>query len=541
MSASSKKKLRNEQEAVQMTERQLAEQKEARKVKMYTIGFVTVIALFLVIAIVIGVSQGIANSGTRERGTVALTVGDREVSSAELNYFFIDTVNNFNNQYGAYAAMFGLDPSKPLNEQVVDPETGKTWADDFLDSAKNNAKSVYTLVAAANEAGHTLNEDEKAQVDMMMSNLDLYGQMSGQGSAKNYLKALYGAGSNLETYRTYVEDSILAESYQRAYAESLVYEDADLREAEKDNFHQYSAFTYNQYYVSASEFLTGGTTAEDGTVTYSDEEKAASVEAAKEAADSLTSATSVEDLDAAIAALPINADNAGAASTAMTDNPYTSITADVAAWLSEDGRKTGDVTVIPNVSADPEGTETVNGYYVVCFGSVNDNAFPLVNVRHILVNFEGGTPDENGQVVYSDEEKAAAREKAEDLLAQWESGDKTEDSFAALATENTQDPGSKDNGGLYENVYPGQMVPSFNDWCFDEARKPGDTGIVESTYGYHVMFYCADSDVTFRDFQIENELKNQDMDAWYTGLMDAATVTDGDFSLLRTDLVLGAR
>ena len=545
MSASSKKKLRNEQQSVQMTERQLAEQKEAKKVKMYTIAFTAVMVVLLVVAITVGVTKAYSNSGTRERSTIALTVGEHQLNSAELNYFYIDAVNNFNNQYGAYAAMFGLDLSKPLDEQVSNPETGATWADDFLDSAKGNAKAVYALVDAANAAGHTLSEEDQQHVDAVIDNLELYGQMSGQGSAKNYIRALYGPGSSVDSYRSYVENSILAESYQHAYSDSLVYEDADLREAEKENYNKYSAFTFNQYYAAASDFVTGGTADEEGVITYSDEEMAASVKAAEEAANSLLNVTSVEELDKAIAGLSSNADKEGVASTANVEVPYGSVNTMIVDWLADESRKEGDVTVIANesTSADAEGKETttVNGYYVVYYISTNDNTSPLANVRHILVNFEGGTPDANGQVTYSDEEKAAAKAKAEGLLNEWKAGEATEDSFAALAAENTQDPGSKDNGGLYEDVYPGQMVPSFNDWCFDEARQPGDTGIVESNYGYHVMFYSADSETTFRDFQIRSELLQADMDAWYKGLVEAETVTDGDFSLIRTDLVFGAR
>ena len=67
MSASSKKKLRNELEAAKLTERQLAEQKEAKKLKLYTTAFVVVLAAILVIAITIGVTQFISTSGMRER------------------------------------------------------------------------------------------------------------------------------------------------------------------------------------------------------------------------------------------------------------------------------------------------------------------------------------------------------------------------------------------------------------------------------------------------------------------------------------------
>ena len=62
--------------------------------------------------------------------------------------------------------------------------------------------------------------------------------------------------------------------------------------------------------------------------------------------------------------------------------------------------------------------------------------------------------------------------------------------IANLAKEKTEDPGSKDKGGLYEGVMnDGKYVKSFTDWSIDAARKPGDTGIVETEYGYHIMYY----------------------------------------------------
>ena len=57
MSASSKKKLRKEQEAAALTEKQLAEQKEAKKLKLYTAAFVIVLVALLVVAVVFGVSN----------------------------------------------------------------------------------------------------------------------------------------------------------------------------------------------------------------------------------------------------------------------------------------------------------------------------------------------------------------------------------------------------------------------------------------------------------------------------------------------------
>ena len=111
-------------------------------------------------------------------------------------------------------------------------------------------------------------------------------------------------------------------------------------------------------------------------------------------------------------------------------------------------------------------------------GVTKDSKF--VDVRHILVKVADTATEEDWKT---------CEEKAQAILDQWLAGEKTEDSFAALATEKTEDPGSQATGGLYQQVYQGQMVPEFNDWCFDEARAFGDYGLVKTSYGYHVMFF----------------------------------------------------
>ena len=543
MSASNKKKLRKEQEASKLTEKQLAAQKETKKTRLYTISFVVVMVAIVVIALVGGVMLTIINSGIREKNTTALTVGDHTVSNAQLNYFYIDAVNNFYSNYGSYASMFGLDVTKPLNEQVTNEETGATWADDFLDSAKTTAQTAYALADAAEAAGFSLPEEQQSSIDSNISTLELYASMYGYFNATAYLKALYGNGATLDGYREYCELTSLADAYYNSYTNALTYDDEDLRTKEAENYNAYSSYTFNAYYLATSRFLEGGTTDEEGNTTYTDEETAASVTAAEEAAKALTSQdiTSIADLDAAIAALPIN-EGTEASSTAYTDTLYSSISTIYADWLAEEGRTAGDKAYFANsaTTTNEDGTETTttNGYYVVYYTASNDNTFPLANVRHILVSFEGGTTDDNGITTYSDEEKAAAKTAAEELLAQWESGDATEDSFAALANENSDD-GDGTTGGLYENVYPGQMVTNFNDWCFNSSRKAGDTGIVETEYGYHVMYYVGDSDYTYRDYQIETALRSADAQAWYDETVEAMSVTDGDFRYISMDLVLG--
>lgn len=113
----------------------------------------------------------------------------------------------------------------------------------------------------------------------------------------------------------------------------------------------------------------------------------------------------------------------------------------------------------------------------------------LVDVRHILVQVKGGFSDTQGNMTHTDEEWAECEAAAQAILDEWLAGDKTEESFAALANEKSEDPGSNTNGGLYENVYQGQMVEPFETWCFDDSRQYGDYGLVKTSYGYHVMYY----------------------------------------------------
>ena len=155
--------------------------------------------------------------------------------------------------------------------------------------------------------------------------------------------------------------------------------------------------------------------------------------------------------------------------------------------------------------------ETLESYFAeheeeyAASGVTKDSKF--VDVRHILVQVKGDTAAEDGSTTYSDEEWKACEEAAQAILDEWLAGDKTEESFAALATEKTEDPGSQGTGGLYQQVYEGQMVPEFNDWCFDESRQYGDYGLVQTNYGYHVMFFV-DSEPRWPHYA-ESDWKNE--------------------------------
>lgn len=156
--------------------------------------------------------------------------------------------------------------------------------------------------------------------------------------------------------------------------------------------------------------------------------------------------------------------------------------------------------------------------YFASYG-VEKSDIPNVNVRHILIEPEA---DEDGNI--SDEAWEKAQEQAETLLEEWKTGEATEDSFGLLATENSADSGSSSNGGLYENVYPGEMVTAFNDWCFDPDRKEGDTDIVKTDYGYHIMYFVGHTEEYYYLTVAESDMRYYDGNAKLEELVDAYTV-----------------
>ena len=549
MSASAKKKLRKEQTAEQLTEKQLKQQKEAKKLKLYTTIFVVAIAVVIVAGLVIAGTNYYKNSGIVEKNTIAVQIGDHEINTVELSYYYNDMItSNYNTwqaSYGENMQMFmglmGLDVTKSLDEQEY--TEGETWADYFVTSAIEKAKSDYLLCQKAKAEGFTLSAEGQAELNAVRDQLPMFASVYGYPNVDAYLRSVYGPGAKEETYYAYKDAMMLALEYYNAYGENLQIDDAAVRAYEADKFDEFSSFSYATYRFSHYDYLTGGTTDENGSTTYSDAENEAARAAMKADAESMPVCASVEELNAAIAALEVNADSDETA-TVYTDSLYNNTSSAARSWLADSSRKAGDFTVIPyetTVTNDNgEEVNVINDYYAVVFIGRNDNQMPLANIRHILVNFDGGTTDESGNKVYSDEEKATAKAEAQAILDEFLAGAATNESFAALATEKTDDAASAATGGLYEDITPEQgiYVESFTNWATDANRKAGDTGIIESTYGYHVMYYVGNDEMTYRDYMITNQIRTESVDTWYNEILATATATEVDTSRLNKDIIL---
>lgn len=549
MSASAKKKLRKEQNAAQLTEKQLKEQKEVKKLKAYTTVFVVAIIAVLVAALVFGGINFYKNSGVVEKNTVAATVNDEKINSVVMSYYYNDLINStysqWNSSYGENLSMFmnfmGLDATKPLSEQNYDEDT--TWADYFLEGALEQAKSDHLLYTAAVAEGFTLSEGEKQAMDESFSQMTMFAAIYGYPDVATYLRAMYGPGATEDSYYDYFAKSTLASAYYDAHNANLNITDADIRAYEEGRYDEFSSYSFASYHLGYTDYLTGGTEGEDGTTVYTDAEKQAARDAAKADAETLAKATTVDELDKAIAALEVNKDSTAAKSTVFNNSLYSKTSGIYRDWLTEEGNQVGDCKVIPyeSIATDENGTEStvVNDYYVVLFLGSTNNEVNLGNIRHILVKFEGGTANEAGVKTYTDEEKAAAKAEAEAILAEMTAdGTVTEEEFIAMVSEKTDDTASSTTGGLYENITPeyGVYEEAFTNWAVDPARVAGETGIIETGHGYHIMYYVAAGEQNYRDYMIENQIRSETMEAWYMDILASGTAFLGDTSRLNKDI-----
>lgn len=127
----------------------------------------------------------------------------------------------------------------------------------------------------------------------------------------------------------------------------------------------------------------------------------------------------------------------------------------------------------------------------------------LVNLRHILLIPKGGEVDTNGVVTASADAWSACKSSAESLLTTWKKNP-TEANFSEIAFSKSQDTGSNINGGLYSGLAKGQLTEALDTWCFDTGRKAGDTAIIKTDCGYHVLYFSGTENAWFQ--QAEKDL-----------------------------------
>lgn len=465
MSASREKKIRQERVSSGYVDPKLQKaQEEKSKQRRQNIIFAVAALAFVVCAIVLLLN----NSKVFQRNAAAVRVDGTTYTAADLAYFFPS----------AYSTVMStdehadeIDTSKSLTEQTSPYDDG-TWFDHIAAEAAKQLALAVRQSAAAKSANF---DTSAAEADLSNVLESLRGYASSNGvSVNRYLQSNYGTLMTQKVFERNYRMAAIANAYATAYSEGLTFSDDELLAV-------YEGDTTASDSVDFDYVLVRSGAASDAT----DAEKTAATEKAHTLAE-----TALARIAAGDAMEDIAADIENATYGHRAYARYSS-SSDMLVWLFDDARKAGDTTVI----------DISSGTYALRFNSRSRSDEYPVTVRHILVADEAA---------------------ANDALAQWQAGPATEESFAALATELSTDTGSSSNGGLYEDIYLGEMVEPFESWCFDPARKAGDTGIVQTDYGYHVMYYVGASEHMLWQEIALNQLRSEAVTEWAKQFTDAA-------------------
>lgn len=494
MSASREKKQR--QNAGPSEKAVKAQQEQAaRKRKTILYSAVTAVVVVLVAALLIW------RSGIFQSNATAATVGDTTLTTAELSYYYYDA----RQYYAMYGSYLGFDVSKSDEEQFYNAGDNVTYRDHFLEQALDAAQQHKALSDAAVEAGHT-EAEVKDSLNAAVANLKNTAAANGYTYAA-YLKAMYGP---------YMTTGIYEKLYTRYLMANLVYSDKsselydgytqeELDAYYKDNADTLDTIEYSHLYFPAASVETKDS---DGNDLSEDEvsklEEEALADAKKKAEEALKAVEGGSTFDSQKEKYDLT--TAGDHVTAVGTNTINSSYRDQ--LLKQDKN---DVKLV----------ETEKGYYVIVLHDRYLADEPTKDIRHILARAENTTDENNKLVAPTDEAWAAAKAKMDEIQAAWDASGKTEDDFAKLANEKSDD-GNGTTGGLYTRAQPGYFVSEFNDWVFEEGRKPGDVGMVQHSaeegdtsgyYGYHLIYYVGDNEPVWMG-TARSSLSSEAMTAW---------------------------
>ena len=409
-------------------------------------------ALVVLVLLVFGV---LYSTGVLQRHMTAMTVGDTEISGSEYNYYYNQMRNNFLSQNSDYLTQLGLTYSTIDEAMYTDTQT---FGEMFREQAETTLRDTYALYNEATSQGYEMSEE-------------------GQQSYDDSIAALESSAESADLS----PNEYLGQDFYNNTQAKESHTDEELNTYYEENADDFDKADYRVFQVF---FETGET----------DEETEQNKAEAKAKADAFLE--QVTDEESFIRLARENAAEDQQEQYAEDDGTLqqgVALTSSgtVMDWVKDPARQEGDTAVL----------EISTNYSVVYFIDRYRDESNTVNVRHILLSSDEDNDEEVSQ-------------QAEELLQQWKDGEQTEDSFAALARENSDDSNAA-QGGLYEGVTPGQMVTEFNDWCFDESRQPGDTGIVKTEYGYHIMYFVSEGGPAWK-VNAESALATQD----YNNYMD---------------------
>ena len=453
---------------------------------------ITLIAVAVLCVVMLAYTV-VDSMGILDRNTTAMTVGEDEITVTELNQYYHTTRNGFLNKYYDVLAMYGYNLTDGSFDNSISMfDSTMTWRQYFQEEAKSAAAEVYMLAAEAEKAGYTLSADDQAQYDTYMESLATAAEEQDMSVSK-YVKLLYGNGTKLSDVEAYYTKRVYAAGYYKTVLEGFGIDDAAIDAYYNEHKEDYEMV---EYYAFDVKYEEGG------------EDKAKA------------------DAERLLAKMETDGSNFGATiqeyegSDVVYAGGYkevavSSVATAVKSWIEEAGRKAGDKAVVEDT--------TNKAYTVVVYLGSHLNDEYTVSVRHTLLTTEEiGTYTSETEAQEIEARNAQVKAEAEALYNEWVAGGASEEAFIQMAKDHSED-GNASTGGLYSGVYMGQMVEAFQDWCFDESRQPGDHGIVETEFGYHIMYFVENEGLKYRS-DIQSALESEKYNEYLTELNEVYEV-----------------
>lgn len=483
-----------------------------------------VISIVLCAVIVLGVVAFSLNYyGALQRVIKIGGVGsDQSVSIAEYEYYYMRAYNQVRYQAQYYQYYYqtsnGYDLSLTPEEQTQTTKDADgneiTWAEKLHEDTLEIIQLHKAYYNEALKMGLKLTKADEAFIDKQIEDLRDEAKSAGSNSSSSnsenkvtyslnaYLRKVYGGSINERFLRKQLKIQVLAQKYltERTNEIAKDYDQKDIDAEYKKDTTAYDFVTFRAYTFKTTELTKEDNETDDALKA---RQAKANAEVKKNANDFYNAVTN--DATFTAKAKELNKDTADynvdkeTKYSMLKSTAQSTFSEDAAKWLFDSSTKVGSKKLF----SDEE-----NGKYIVVLALSKPHQEQTVTARHILFQ----TKDQNSGNDLSEEEIAKKKTQAEDVLKKFNEGDKTEDSFAALANEYNEDTGSSSNGGLYEHIYPGQMVTEFNDWVFDANRKAGDVELVETDYGYHIIYFVAKDGKDYYDSAIRSSKANEDIE-----------------------------
>lgn len=496
-----------------------------------------VIAIVLAIVIAVGAVGGVLNFFGVPQRTIKISAGEKDYAFtlAEFNFFYYSVWNQIENtayqyetqysQYygaGAGVSLTGYDYTKsPASQDYKDDYSNftgikladlkaekATWADVMKFAAISQLLQTKYGAEKAKEAGLSVTPEQQSEID---EQLKTYADNARKEdySTNRYLRQIFGNGITEKLVREIMTNQTLASAYFEKYSDDT--KNAITKEQVEEKYNA-DRSSYDVVTLRAYPFA-----AEYDAEKADDAAKAEARKKAKAAADEFLAKATDEKTFIELAKNELkkdkdNKDKDADTTTAMKNAYKTNVTSNIceeaANWAFSSDTKVGDSKVF---------AATEDDFFVVMLTVTahKDTTSSGNDVRHILFKFPDKQKDADGnEIALTDAQKKKTREEAEKVFELYKKNP-TEENFINLTKEYTQDvdsDGNPNSNGLYEGITASSSyVEGFLDWAIDDARKTGDAEIVETEFGYHIMYYVKSQGETWEQ-NIKNEILSKASD-----------------------------